>query len=137
MAGEGMSAPDISEGTLQSQVAKYLDAVIRPPMVWTSIDAGAGKMRPRTARQRKNRGVKKGWPDILILAPGPMLLSIELKDRTGKQKPEQVEMEHAFRTCGAWYFICRSIDEVGRVVGDFVLAATMSAADAAARRRAA
>ena len=123
----GAPAPDISEGTLQSQVAKYLDTVIRPPMVWTSIDAGAGKMRPRTARQRKNRGVKKGWPDILILAPGPNLLGIELKDSDGKQKPEQIEVERAFHGCRAWYVLCRSVEEVERAVA-FVLKPERNAA---------
>ncbi len=123
----GAPAPDISEGTLQSQVRKYLDTVIRPPMVWTSIDAGAGKMRARTARQRKNRGVKKGWPDILILAPGPNLLGIELKDSDGKQKPEQIEVERAFHGCNAWYVLARSIEEVERAVA-FVLKPERNAA---------
>jgi hypothetical protein len=118
---------DISESTLHGRVAKYLDAVIRPPMVWTSIDAGAGKMRPRTARQRKNRGVKKGWPDILILAPGPNLLGIELKDGDGKQKPEQIDVERAFHGCRAWYVLCRSVEEVERAVA-FVLKPERNAA---------
>ena len=59
-------------------MAEFLGWTLQPPIVWTSIDAGAGKMRARTARQRKNRGVKKGWPDILILAPGPRLLGIDV-----------------------------------------------------------
>ncbi len=107
---------EVSEAALHNAVAKYLDVVIRPPMAWTSIDAGAGKMRARTASQRKNRGVKKGWPDILILAPGPNLLGIELKTKTGKQSDEQKAVEAAFFGCKAWYVLCRSVEEVARAI---------------------
>lgn len=69
-------------------------------------------MRPRTAAQRKNRGVKKGWPDILIMAPGPILMGLELKAGRGSLTPEQLVMERAFFNCKAWFVTCRSLDEV-------------------------
>lgn len=105
-----------SESALQCKVREFLDRVIVAPSIWTSIDAGAGKMRKRTAKQRKNRGVKRGWPDILILAPGPVLLAIELKDAKGDQSDEQVVVEKAFKTCRAFYFVCRSVEEVQRAI---------------------
>lgn len=108
--------PSQSEAQLHRTVAKYLDAVLRPPVLWTTIDAGGTGLRPRTARQRKNRGVKKGWPDILILAPGPNVIGLELKTEEGKQKPEQTAMEAAFFNCRAWYVTCRSLDDVERAL---------------------
>jgi hypothetical protein len=102
----------VSEAALHNAVAKFLDVVIQPPLTWTSIDAGAGKMRARTARQRKNRGVKKGWPDILILAPGPHIIAIELKAKEGKQTPEQKAVAAALWDCKVPYFLCRSVEEV-------------------------
>lgn len=111
--------PDESEAALHRQVAVHLKAVLAPPIIWTTLDAGAGKMRARTARQRKNRGVKPGWPDILILAPGPNVLGIELKARTGKQDPDQIAVQEAFFGCKAWYVLCRSVAEVNRAL-DFV-----------------
>lgn len=108
--------PEQSEAQLHNAVAKYLAAHVRPPVLWTTIDAGGTGLRPRTARQRKNRGVKKGWPDILILAPGPNVLGLELKTAKGDHKPEQIAMEAAFFNCRAWYVTCRSVDDVERAL---------------------
>jgi len=108
--------PEMSEAQLQVAVARYLDAVLRPPVLWTSIDAGAGKMRPRTANQRKRRGVKKGWPDILIMAPGPSVMGLELKTSKGTLLPEQIAMEQAFFNCKAWFVTCRSVNDVERAL---------------------
>lgn len=107
-----MKAPAISETTLHYAVAKHLREVLRPPVIWTTMDAGAGKMKPRTARQRKIRGVAKGWPDILILAPGPQVLGIELKAAKGGLKPEQIAVHAMFTMLGGAFAICRSIAEV-------------------------
>lgn len=109
-----MKLPAISEATLHRAVAEYLDVVIRPPMVWTTIAHGGGG-RVRGA-QLKAMGLKKGWPDILILAPGPNVLGIELKAKGGSQTPEQREIESAFYGCKAWYVLCRSVEEVARAV---------------------
>lgn len=108
--------PTQSEYQLHRAAVQLLEATLRPPVIWTTIDAGAGKMRARTARQRKNRGVKKGWPDILILAPGPIVLGLELKAEKGALKPEQVAMEQAFFGCRAWCVTCRSLEDVERAL---------------------
>jgi hypothetical protein len=110
--------PAISEAALHRAVAEYLGWVLKPPVIWTSLDAGAGKMSIKTAQQRKLRGVKKGWPDILIIAPGPNVLGIELKrpGKGGSQSPEQRDLETAFHGCKAWYVLCRSVEEVGRAL---------------------
>lgn len=102
-------------------VAEYLAVVLQPPVIWTTLDAGAGKMRARTARQRKNRGVKAGWPDILVIAPGPNVLGIELKrpGSGGRQSPEQAEVERAFFGCKAWYVLCSSVESVRKAL-DFI-----------------
>ena len=107
-------APRISEAALHKQVADYLDAVIRPPCVWTTIaHGGGGRIR---GAMLKARGLKKGWPDIMVIAPGPNVLGIELKRKGGTQSPEQREVESAFHGCKAWYVLCRSVEEVERAV---------------------
>ncbi len=108
--------PEQSEHQLHRSVVQHLEAYLRSPVIWTTIDAGAGKMRARTARQRKNRGVKKGWPDILIIAPGPNVIGLELKTEKGEMKPEQVAMEHAFFSCKAWFITCRSLADVEKAL---------------------
>jgi hypothetical protein len=108
--------PTMSEEQLHIAIAQYLDAVIRKPAIWTTIDAGAGKMGKAAAGRRKARGVKRGWPDILIFAPGPNVLGIELKSESGRLSPEQRAVEHAFFDCQAWFVLCRSIDDVERAL---------------------
>lgn len=105
---------DNPEQRLQIAVAQYLGHALKPPVVWTAIGHGGGG-RVRGA-QLKAMGLKKGWPDILILAPGPNVLGIELKAKGGSQTPEQREIEAAFYGCKAWYVLCRSVEEVARAV---------------------
>ncbi len=108
------------EHALHVAVAQYLGWVLRPPIFWTSIDHGAGRMTAISAALRKARGVKPGLPDILILAPGPNVLGIELKAQGGGyQSPAQREVEAAFKDCKAWYVLCRSVEEVGKAL-DFI-----------------
>lgn len=108
--------PAISEAALHRQVADYLGYQLKPPVVWTTIGHGGGG-RVRGA-QLKAMGVHKGWPDILILAPGPVVLGLELKRdvRAAKQSDEQVEIEAAFGQCNAWYAVCRSLDTVKKAL---------------------
>lgn len=119
MSIKKIPAVDVSEAALHRAVAKFLVAVLAPPVIWTTMDAGAGKMRARTARQRKNRGVKPGWPDILIIGPGPNVLGIELKAKAGKQDGDQIAVQAAFHGCRAWYVLCRSVEEVSKAL-DFI-----------------
>lgn len=111
--------PDASETILHRRVAEFLDAVLAPPITWTTIPAGGGG-RIRGA-QLKAMGLKRGWPDILIIAPGPNVLGIELKrpGKGGAQSPEQKAIEQAFVDCRCWYVLCRSVEEVLRAL-DYV-----------------
>lgn len=111
------------EHELQVAVAQYLAVALRPPTIWTSLDAGAGKMNPVTAALRKARGVKAGWPDILVIHPGRMpkmatALGIELKADAGKMSNAQVAIAGAMREAGAEYVVCRSIDDVVEVLAE-------------------
>ena len=107
----------VSEAILHKRVAEYLDAVLVAPIVWTTIGHGGGG-RIRGA-QLKAMGVKPGWPDILIMAPGPNVLGIELKKKGGYQTPEQKMVETAFHGCKAWYVLARSVEEVAKAL-DFI-----------------
>jgi hypothetical protein len=108
----------VSEEILHRHVAAFLDVVIKPPWFWTTIGHGGGGV-VRGAKL-KAMGVKRGWPDILIIGPGPNVLGIELKTEHGRMSPEQREMELAFVGCQSWYVLCRSVAEVQRVI-DFVM----------------
>ena len=104
----------VSEEILHRHVAQFLDVVIKPPWFWTTIGHGGGGL-VRGAKL-KAMGVKRGWPDILIIGPGPNVLGIELKTAHGKMSPEQRAMELAFVGCQSWYVLCRSVEEVQRAI---------------------
>ena len=114
--------PKISEATLHKQVADYLDMVVRPPAVWTTIaHGGGGRIR---GAMLKARGLKRGWPDIIIItrgSHGPVVLGIELKrEGGGSQTADQRAVQDAFNGCKAWYAVCRSLEAVQDAVA-FVL----------------
>lgn len=102
------------------QVAAFLDVALAGVAVWTSLDAGAGKMAGRAAGRRKARGVKAGWPDILVLLGSPaavrVLLGIELKAGKGRPSPEQVAVRAAFSSHGGVYEVARSLLEVDAIL---------------------
>ena len=109
----------MSEAALHKAVAEYLGWVLHPPVIWTTLGHGGGG-RIRGA-QLKAMGLKPGWPDILIIAPGPNVLGIELKrpGKGGSQSPEQRAVEAGFHGVRAWYVLCRSVEEVRRAL-DFI-----------------
>ena len=56
---------------------------------------------------RKQRGIKPGVPDILVLYRGK-LIAIELKSRSGKCSPPQRFVREALRRAGARWWVARS-----------------------------
>lgn len=104
------------EHALHVAVARYLALALKPPVWWSSIDHGAGKMSAAAAGRRKARGVRKGLPDILVMSPiddtGTIVLGIELKAGNGRQSDAQRDLEEAFLGCEAEYTVCRSIADV-------------------------
>ena len=122
------------EHQLQVAVAQYLTFALRPPVLWTALDAGAGKMSKASAGLRKARGVKRGWPDILIIAPGNhfynvKVIAIELKSMKGSLSEAQKDVRCDLAKCGGGYAVCRSLDDVESVLKAWVipLHATVSA----------
>ncbi len=59
------------------------------------FNLASAKRDPRTAAELKAIGVQKGWPDILLIAPGGRLHALELKRRGEDMTMEQ----QAFAAC--------------------------------------
>jgi len=109
--GNGVKRP---EQILHKAVAHFLRLSLKPPVVWSTFPAGGGgKVR---GAQLKAMGLRKGMPDLLVIAPGPVLVGIELKSKAGKQTPEQFQVATDFKDCGAWLVLCRSVDEVEKAL---------------------
>lgn len=103
-------ARQMREGQLHRSVADFLRLALRPPTLWTTIGHGGGG-RVRGA-QLKAMGVQPGWPDLIVIAPGPIIVPIELKAKGGRQSPEQRLVAHSFYNCRIDYFLCRSVADV-------------------------
>ena len=64
----------------------------------------------------KAMGLAAGWPDIIVVAPGPNVVGIELKTKAGTQTSNQRAISLAFKECRAWYILCRSLEDVERAL---------------------
>ncbi len=105
---------DNPEQRLQISVAQYLGHALKPPTIWTAFPAGGGG-RVRGAFL-KAMGLKAGWPDILVVAPGPRVVGLELKAGKGRQSETQIVVGSALRACGAAYCVVRTVDDVENVL---------------------
>ena len=105
-----VTVPGLTEAQLQRSVADQFKELLEPPVLWNAIQPeGRG---PIEGARMKKRGVQAGWPDFLILAPGPRVVGIELKVGRNKQSAEQLAFAGWFPQCHGQYFICRSTDDV-------------------------
>lgn len=108
------------EHALQVAVAQYLTLALRPPVLWTALDAGAGKMSKAAAGKRKARGVRAGWPDLLVMMPSlagrTQVIGIELKSKAGSLSLVQRARKIDFQVANAVYLTARSVEEVESIL---------------------
>lgn len=104
------------EHPLQKAIAEWMDWVLKPPIYWTGIDHAA-KLSPRYGKKRKERGVKKGIADFLVIAPGPNVVWLEVKrEDGGSLTQEQKDFATAMHAVKAWCVTVRSVAEVERAL---------------------
>jgi hypothetical protein len=77
-----LTAPIAPETELQEAVANTLDLLVREPATWCAYPAGHIKLSGQAAAKLARMGLKRGWPDVLVLHGGT-LFGIELKRRGG------------------------------------------------------
>lgn len=81
-----------------------------------------------TVRTLKDEGQKNGVSDLILLKRTPRYgaLCIEMKTRSGRQRPEQKAFEKACNeTGGVKYVICRSLEDFKREVLEYIGTITM------------
>jgi hypothetical protein len=104
-----------SEQTVQASIAAALEVGLKGICAWTAIDAGAGKMTKAAAGLRKARGVKAGWPDIILVHQG-RFYGLEVKDADGSLSADQRDLHAWLRACKAEVAVVRSIEEAVRAI---------------------
>lgn len=71
-----------------------------------------GARSKSTAGKLKAEGVVAGVADLILLVPYAFhALCIELKTKTGRQSPEQIEWQEKVRKKGYVYVVIRSLDD--------------------------
>ncbi len=127
----------MTEAQLHRAVAQFLRVALKPPQFFTTFPAGGGG-RVRGA-QLKAMGLAPGMPDILVFHTHmdvdgwrwPEVYGIELKTKKGEQSDTQIAMALAFDDIGSGIDVCRSVEEVEKVLRDWGVplhATTMRAA---------
>ncbi len=120
-----LTPPVVPEQSLHESVEDALDKLLLGPAEWTCFPAGSVPLPPQFAAKLARMGLKRGWPDILIIAG--RIYGIELKVRGGRLSRTKLvrgrtgilrevlgqdvmfpRLEHAGMTIG----VCHSVDEV-------------------------
>jgi hypothetical protein len=117
---------DPDEDALHCAVANLLDVMLLPPARWTTFPAGNVKLPPAAAAKLYRMGLKRGWPDILVVHT-ERIFGIELKTPTGtlsysrivrsrRGGPRFIEGQRdvfpLLREAGMRIAVCRSPDQV-------------------------
>ena len=118
-------APMVAEDDLHAAVAQALDVLLMPPATWTTFPAGNIELTGQAAAKLARLGLKRGWPDVLVLHG--TLYGIELKRvdgvlsrtrtvRTRRGSLRVVEGQRdtfpRLEAAGMVIAVCRSVDAV-------------------------
>jgi hypothetical protein len=125
-----LTAPVTPENELHESVADALDVLLLPPAMWTTFPAGNVPLEPRYAAKLSRLGLKRGWPDVLVLHE--RVFGIELKrvggilsrtrvvrTRSGGSRvlDGQVDVFARLVQAGMKIAVCHSLEEVLRALG--------------------
>lgn len=113
------------EHTFHVSIAELLDRVLLPPAMWTTFPAGHIKLPIQAAAKLARLGLKRSWPDILVLHG--VLHGIELKAAGGALSRTRIVKSKAgairvvegqtvvfprLRAAGMKIAVCETIDDV-------------------------
>lgn len=116
--------PDLLEEEIHLAIAQYLDLVIKRPSRWHTVEVSnqaSGGAAINRQKKLKAKGVRTGWPDILIMARGgyvtnTKLIFLEVKSAKGKLSDKQEALHIELREDGHYVFVVRSVDEVKSIL---------------------
>jgi VRR-NUC domain len=99
------------EITLHMSVAKVLRDHARPEWLWTHI--ASGELRDvRTAAKLKAMGVRRGWPDFILVPPIGQLHALELKRAGEKLTDDQQVFRDFCIRYGLPHVVAYTLDQV-------------------------
>lgn len=121
-----LRAPVVPEDDLHAAVAKALDLLLLPPAEWTTFPAGNVPLPPQFSAKLARLGLKRGWPDILVLhnrvygielkrAGGVLSKTRTVRTRSGgmRRLDGQADVFPRLLAAGmAQIAVCRSVEDV-------------------------
>jgi hypothetical protein len=122
----GFKMPEPKEIDIHTACADALDQLLLKPAEWACYPAGHVQLSAAEVTRLSRVGLKRGWPDILILYEG-LLFGVELKRRGGKLSTTrigrtkkgspriyegQVEVFPRLQAAGMTIAIVHSVDEL-------------------------
>lgn len=105
-----------SEHYMQKQIVTILRLngfIVMDTDVMDALKFLGNKQGPRLAyiSEHNARGYTKGQPDLIVVGEGDVTF-VELKTTTGRQSPQQIEMQKDLTRMGHSYVVWRSVDDV-------------------------
>jgi hypothetical protein len=99
-----------SEHQLQSTLCEYLRLALRPDCYVYAVPNG-GHRHIRVAVRLKEEGVRRGVPDLHIMAPGGRLIYLEMKIKGGSLSTDQKAFRDMARALGFEWGMAKTFDE--------------------------
>jgi hypothetical protein len=96
-------------------VADLLGYLISPGWLWTHFPSGENRTEATGARL-KRMGLKKGWPDFILVSPDGVFHGLELKRPGGALTHAQRDFKLHCAAYGWPYSVAFSVDEAKAVL---------------------
>jgi hypothetical protein len=84
-----LTAPEPLEVDIHQACAEALDKLLLPPAVWACYPAGATQLTAQQVARYSRLGLKRGWPDLIIIFDG-RIFGLELKRKGGRLSKTRV-----------------------------------------------
>ena len=123
--------PSVLESTIHTQIAQYLNLVIKRPSRWMTVEVSnqaQGKAAMIRQMQLKKRGVVTGTPDIFIWwvnedsdgwgRPELKMVFLEVKVPGGKLTEKQEDLHKELKEDGHYVFTVHSVNAVETILTD-------------------
>lgn len=125
-----LTAPIPAETELHAAIARALSLFVLPPAEWSCFPAGSVPLPPQFGAKLARMGLKRGWPDLLIVhhgiygieikRPGGRLsLTRSVRTRSGilRTVEGQADVFPRLQAAGMAIAVCSSVDEVLAALG--------------------
>lgn len=100
----------MTEHSTQKAIVTYLDTVL--PGCYRAVGVSNNPRSKIAGAHEKARGMRKGFPDLILIGPEGVCAFMEVKDGKGRLSKEQVEWGYWLQSHGCEYSVVRSIDDV-------------------------